>query len=301
MTDQTSPPLVGVGHAPAPETVTASSKALRPSRPLVVDLNCSMAFLHLPIALQLAKARSAGFAAVELWWPFDSPAPDYREVADFVRAITKSGLRLVCMNTAGGDFTCGWRGLASLPDHSEVFRANIDLATRLAEDLGTGLLNVLYGNSVPGLPPEGQRGQAISSLRYAAESAAGRGQTILVEALNGHDLFDYSTHSSADVRSLLEPIWAEGLGNLALLADIYHLATGGEDVLDLPTRGAVGHVQVADVPGRGQPGTDKLPFYELLSAHIGSGYGGLVGCEYAVDGGGAADWVAGIDGLVALR
>jgi hydroxypyruvate isomerase len=243
------------------------------------DVNLSILFTELPLPDRPAAARAAGFEAVEMWWPFGGPAPGDREVDALLRRIADAGVRLVGLNFDAGDMGAGERGLASRPSGSARFRANIDVAVGIAEATGCRVLNALYGNREPGLDPRTQDDLAVANVTLAAEAAARCGATVVIEPLNSQDNPGYPLTSSAAALAFADRVDAP---NVALLADFYHLAVMGEDPLAVIERHAArfGHVQVADAPGRGQPGTGTIPYAEVLAALEESVYTGHVGLEY---------------------
>ena len=250
---------------------------------LSYDVNLSILFTELPLLRRPAAARAAGFDAVELWWPFDHPVPGDRETGALLRALDDAGVRLVGLNFDAGDMAAGDRGLASRPDDSARFRANIDAAVGIAEATGCRVLNALYGNRVPGLDAAVQEELAVANLARAAEAALRAGATVVVEALNPAENPDYPVVSSEAALHVVHRVREEaGAGNVALLADLYHLARAGEDPLGVIARHAhrFGHVQIADAPGRGAPGTGAIPYDTVLPALETSGYAGHVGLEY---------------------
>ncbi|MFG1702526.1 hydroxypyruvate isomerase family protein [Nonomuraea sp. M3C6] len=248
------------------------------------DVNLSILFTDLPLLERPAAAAKAGFDAVELWWPFDTPDPTSAELAALRQAVDDAGVRLVGLNFDAGDMAAGERGLLARPDDSARFQANIDVAVRLAGELGCGVLNALYGNE-----PDTDRELAVANLRRAADAAAGIGATVVVEALNSHENPKYPITSSQAAFELIDEVDRE---NVAFLADLYHLNRMGEDVLSLIDRHAArfGHVQIADDPGRGQPGSGRMPYEEIFGRLADAGYRGHVGLEYRHEGPGAFEW-----------
>jgi len=243
------------------------------------DVNLSILFTELPLLERPAAAAKAGFDAVELWWPFSGPVPEQRELDRLQRTIEDAGVRLAGLNFDAGDMAAGDRGLLSRPDGSARFRANIDVAVGLAGALGCRVLNALYGNRVPGEPAQAQRDLALSNLSLAAQAAAGIGATVVVEAINSHENPHYPIWSSAGAFEVIDEV---GAPNLAFLADLYHLHRMGEDVIALIDTHAArfGHVQIADDPGRGQPGTGAMPYKQIFERLEAVGYRGHVGLEY---------------------
>jgi hydroxypyruvate isomerase len=246
------------------------------------DVNCSILFTELPLLRRPAAARAAGFGAVEFWWPFAAPAPPDREVDAFTGALDEAGVRLALLNFAGGDLAAGERGLLSLPAGSAAFRDNIDVCVGIADRTGCGVLNALYGNRADGVPEQQQDELAVENLALAAAAAARAGATVVVEALNVHDTPRAVITSSERALAVIGAVRATGATNIAFLADLYHLSRMGEDVSTALARyaGDIAHVQVADVPGRGAPGTGQLDYQALFGQLAGQGYQGWVGCEY---------------------
>lgn len=248
------------------------------------DVNLSILFTDLPLLERPAAAAKNGFDAVELWWPFGTPDPTGAEQAALRQAIEDAGVRLVGLNFDAGDMAAGERGLLARPDGSARFHANVDAAIRLAGELGCGVLNALYGNG-----PDTDRDLAVANLRRAADAAAGIGATVVVEALNSHENPKYPITSSEAAFALIDEVDRE---NVAFLADLYHLHRMGEDVLALIDRhaGRFGHVQIADDPGRGRPGSGRMPYPEIFARLEAAGYRGHIGLEYRHEGPGAFDW-----------
>ena len=246
------------------------------------DVNCSILFTELPLLQRPAAARAAGFGAVEFWWPFAEPVPPDRAVDAFVGALDDAGVRLVLLNFAGGDLAAGDRGLLSLPAGSAAFRDNIDVCAGIAARTGCGVLNALYGNRAGGLPGRQQDELAVQNLSLAAAAAARAGATVVVEALNSYDTPRAAIVSSRRALALIGAVRAAGAANIAFLADLYHLSRMGEDLAGTLARYAsdIAHVQVADVPGRGAPGTGQLDYEALFRQLAAQGYEGWIGCEY---------------------
>ena len=253
-------------------------------------VNCSILFTELPLPERPAAAREAGFDAVEFWWPFDRTVPTNQEMADFVAAVRDAGVRLVELNLPAGDMPGGDRGLVSWPGRAEEFRAGVDCAISIGEQLGVRVFNALYGNRLDGVDPAEQDALAVDNLAFAADAAARLGATILIEPVSGAPRYPLLT--AADALAVVGRVPAD---NVRLLADLYHLSVNGDDVDAVIARraGEIGHVQVADAPGRHQPGTGKLPLERWLAALDEAGYAGSVGLEYVPKGSSAAslDWL----------
>ncbi|GAA1320088.1 hydroxypyruvate isomerase family protein [Pseudonocardia xinjiangensis] len=260
-----------------------SDAAHVPEPALRYDVNLSILFTELPLLQRPAAAAAAGFDAVELWWPFAEPVPSNRELDELRDALLDAGTRLVGLNFDAGNMAAGDRGLLSRPGDSERFRANIDVAVGFAASLGCTTLNALYGNRDPESSVPEQRELATENLVLAARAAERAGATVVIEALNSIESPDYpitSSHEALDLIDYLRVI--HDVPNIAFLADLYHLARMGEPIEQLVERRAdrFGHVQIADVPGRGQPGTGDIDWPVLLDRLAKSAYSGHVGLEY---------------------
>ena len=246
------------------------------------DVNCSILFTELPLLERAAAARAAGFEAAEFWWPFSEPVPSDREAEAFVKALGDAGVRLVLLNFAAGDMVAGDRGLLSLPAGSAAFRDNIDACVGIAGQTGCGVLNALYGNRVDGLPERQQDELAAENLALAADAAARAGASVVLEALNSYDSPRAAIVSSRGALAVINEVRAGGAANIGFLADVYHLGRMGENLPDVLARQAddIAHIQIADVPGRGAPGTGGLDFEALFGQLAAQGYPGWIGCEY---------------------
>ncbi|WRZ89757.1 TIM barrel protein [Streptomyces sp. NBC_01007] len=249
------------------------------------NVNLSILFTELPLLERPAAAAAAGFNAVELWWPWvDSPSPGRSELDALKKAIEDAGVRLTGLNFYAGQLPGPDRGALSIPgEESERFRANIDVAAEFAGSLGCMALNALYGNRVEGVDPAEQDALALENLVLAARAADRIGAILLVEALNERESPRYPLVSATAGVAVVDKVnAATGLGNTRFLMDLYHLSMNGEDlprvIADHADR--TGHVQIADNPGRGAPGTGTLPLEELLDQLAGAGYEGWVGLEY---------------------
>jgi hydroxypyruvate isomerase len=244
-------------------------------------VNCSILLTDLPLLERPGAARNAGFEAVEFWWPFASPTPPDTDVTAFIRAIRDAGVQLTGLNFAAGDMPAGDRGILSNPELTQTFRDNVEIAVGIAETLGTRAFNALYGNRIDNYSPETQDDVGAENLAYAARAADRIGATVLVEPVSGAPRYPLLT--AADAIRVIDRVNNEhGVTNLRLLADIYHLHVNGDDITtaidDYSDR--IGHVQIADAPGRGEPGTGEIPIRTYLEQLAGQGYQGHVGLEY---------------------
>lgn len=258
------------------------------------NVNLSILFTELPLLERPAAAAEAGFTAVELWWPWvGSPTPERAELDALRDALNDAGTRLVGLNFYAGRLPGPDRGALSVPgEESERFRANIDVAADFARSLGCEALNALYGNRVDGVEEKVQDDLALENLVLAARAADRVGATLLIEALNAPESPRCPIVSAPKAVEVVDRVnAATGLGNAKFLMDLYHLSMNGEDlhrVIESYTA-RTGHVQIADNPGRGAPGTGDLDFPDLLDRLKKAGYDGWVGLEYKPGDGPSAD------------
>ena len=249
---------------------------------LPYDVNLSILFTELPLLERAEAARALGFKAVEYWWPFDVAVPSGAEVDRFVASIVEARLTLVGLNFFAGDMAAGERGIVSTPGREAEFAESVDVAVHIAERLGCRSFNALYGNRIDGVDAAAQDEVALSNLDVAATAAARIGAGLVLEPLSGLDSHPLKT--AADAFAVIDKLGRE---DVRLLADLYHLATNGDDldavIAEYTPR--IGHVQIADVPGRNQPGTGSLDIEGYLEKLQNAGYAGHVGIEYKPLGG----------------
>jgi hydroxypyruvate isomerase len=256
------------------------------------DVNLSLLFTELPLLERPAAAAAAGFDAVELWWPWpEEPTPARTALDDLRNALESAGTRLVGVNFYAGLLPGPDRGALSVPGaESERFRANVEVAADFAASVGCTALNALYGNRIDGVDPAEQDALALDNLALAAAAADRVGATLLIEALNAAESPRYPlVDAEAAVAVVRRVNEATGLDNARFLLDVYHLAMGGADLPAVIDRHIdhVGHVQIADCPGRGAPGTGSLPLSDLLGQLERAGYRGYVGLEHKPSPGGS--------------
>lgn len=240
-------------------------------------VNCSILLTDLPLLERPAAARAAGFDGVEFWWPFPTSTPETDDVDAFVRAITDAGVQLTGLNFNAGDMPGGDRGLVSWPERSAQFRANFDAVTAIGERTGCRGFNALYGNRIEGEDPARQDELAAENLALAAQALARIDGTVLVEPVSGAPAYPLKTAADA-----VAAIDRAGEANIGLLFDVYHLATNGDDVDAARAAYAdrIAHVQIADAPGRDQPGTGEAPIERWTADLLAGGYDGWFGLEY---------------------
>ena len=255
-------------------------------------VNCSILLTELPLLERPAAAKAAGFDAVEFWWPFATSVPQDSDVEAFITAVRDAGVRLSGLNFNAGDMPGGDRGLVSWPARSTEFRDNLAVVAGVGDALGTRGFNALYGNRIDGIDPQAQDAVAVENLTAACAAVAPIGGTVLVEPVSGAER--YPLRTAAHALDVIERVQkSTGAGNIALLADFYHLAVNGDDVPAVIEAHAAsfGHIQIADDPGRGAPGTGELPLDAWITRSRELGYSGDIGLEYKAPMETAFDWV----------
>ncbi|MEY3036676.1 MAG: 2-oxo-tetronate isomerase [Burkholderiaceae bacterium] len=235
--------------------------------------NVSLLFTEQPFLQRFEAAAQAGFEAVECLFPYSHPAT---EVA---AALRDSGLRMVLHNAPPGQWQQGERGLACLPGREDDFKQSLAQALRYADALEVPRVHVMAGLVPAGVPHATWHATWLANLRHAAHELAAAGRQMLLEPLNAHDVPGYALGSVGQAEQLLDTLQAP---NAALQFDIYHAQRTQGELASTLTRvlPRVGHMQLADVPGRHQPGTGEIA-YPFLFEHIDRlGYNGWIGCEY---------------------
>lgn len=235
--------------------------------------NLSMLFTERPFLERFGAAARAGFEAVEFQFPYEHPA------AEIAARLREHGLQAVLHNLPPGDWASGERGIACLPGREDEFRRSLPQAIAYAHALGVPRLNCLAGLAPAGVAANTLHACLRENLRHAAHLLRAEGLTLLVEPINTWDMPGFFLNRSAAALALIDEIGAD---NLQLQFDCYHMhrMEGGVAhtlARELPR---IGHVQVADHPGRHEPGSGEIG-YEALFEHLDHiGYAGWVGCEY---------------------
>lgn len=235
--------------------------------------NLTMLYNEVPFLERFEKAARAGFGSVEFLFPYAWPA-------EVVAAKLQSNrLKLVLHNLPAGDWDAGERGIACLPDRVDEFREGVAKAIAYAKVLGVPQLNCLAGKVPLGASPEVLRKTFVDNLKYAAGELKKAGLKLLIEPINTWDIPGFYLNRTAQAIAIIDEVGAD---NLYLQYDIYHAQRmEGELGATIAKHIArIAHVQVADNPGRNEPGTGEIN-YPFLFAHLDKlGYAGFVGCEY---------------------
>ncbi|MRW94219.1 hydroxypyruvate isomerase [Duganella sp. FT80W] len=235
--------------------------------------NLSMMYVDAPFLDRFALAHDAGFSAVEFLFPY---AFDADLIAERLRRYQ---LQLVLFNLPPGDWNAGDRGMACDPRRVDEFRAGVASALDYASELGVQQLHCMAGKTPAGLDPLRARATYIDNLRYAAGQAQPHGINLLIEPINHYDMPGYFLNHSHQAVQIIEEA---ACPNLFLQYDIYHMQRMEGELSNtiqalLPF---IKHMQIADTPGRHEPGSGEIN-YRHLFAHIDRiGYDGWLGCEY---------------------
>ncbi|WP_035854060.1 hydroxypyruvate isomerase family protein [Cryptosporangium arvum] len=237
-------------------------------------VNCSIRYPDRPWWETPAAAARDGYPAVEFWWPFAGPVASDAELRRLADALHDAGVRLVALNTFGGDLAAGERGILSHPHRVSEVRENAESVARIDRELGCRLHNVLYGERLDGVTGAAQDDTAAANLAYLRETIP----VPLLEPLSGTRP-DYPVRTADQAAAVIDRVG----GGVGLLADLYHLAANDQDVAGTLRAHVdrIAHVQIADHPGRHRPGTGRIPIAAHLALLTELGYRGLVADEYA--------------------
>jgi hydroxypyruvate isomerase len=235
--------------------------------------NLSMLFTEVPFLDRFARAAQAGFEAVEFMFPYAHSPQEIKARLD------ATGLRAVLHNLPAGDWDGGERGIACDPARVAEFRAGVAQGVAYATALGVPQLNCLAGKAPAGADDALLRRTLVENLRFAAAALHQAGLRLLVEPINPYDMPGFYLQRTAQALSLLDEV---GAPNALVQYDVYHAQrTEGELAATLERHLArIGHIQIADNPGRHEPGTGEIN-YRFLFQHLDRiGYQGWVGAEY---------------------
>ncbi|WP_031406430.1 hydroxypyruvate isomerase [Thiomonas sp. FB-Cd] len=235
--------------------------------------NLTMLYTELPFLDRFAAASQGGFKAVEFLFPYAYTVEHIRDKA------LAAGVQIVLHNLPAGDWDAGERGIACLPDRVSEFREGVGRAIEYATALGVPQLNCLAGKAPAGADPQHLHNTLVANLQYAARELQRHGIKLLIEPINIHDIPGFFLNRSAQALAVMDDV---GSPNLYLQYDIYHMQRMEGELAatmekNLPR---IAHIQLADNPGRNEPGTGEIN-YRFLFQHIDRiGYQGWIGCEY---------------------
>ena len=240
--------------------------------------NLSLLFPQLPFPERFAAAAKAGFRSVEYQFPYS-----FGSAAEIAQRARDAGVEVVLHNLPGGDAAKGDRGIACLPGRVAEFREGVERAIEYAKAAGCPRLNTLAGVAPEGVAIEKLRETLIENLRFAAGRLKSAGLTLLTEPCNRRTIPGFFLSGSKDGIELIDAV---GAGNLMLQYDIFHMQIVEGDLARTIERllPRIGHMQLADVPDRHEPGTGEINYPWLLAEIDRLGYPGWIGCEYLPKG-----------------
>jgi hydroxypyruvate isomerase len=235
--------------------------------------NLTMLFNEAPFMERFALAAQAGFEGVEYLFPYDFDK-------DAIRAeLDKHGLTQVLHNLPAGNWAGGERGIAVLPDRVDEFREGVAKAIDYATTLGCKQINCLSGIAPAGVPDSVLRSTFVANLKLAAGELAKHGIKLLIEPINHFDIPGFYLNTPDQAASIIAQV---GSDNLYIQYDLYHQQrTEGELIGTFKKHQAqITHVQLADNPGRNEPGTGEIAYPFVFKTLDALGYDGWIGCEY---------------------
>lgn len=235
--------------------------------------NLTMLFTELPFLERFDAAAKAGFKGVEFLFPYAFRA---EQIAD---KLATNGLELVLHNLPAGNWEAGERGIACHPDRVSEFQQGVDDAIRYAKVLNVKQLNCLVGIVPVGVSSELAQATVVSNLKFAADKLQAAGIRLLIEPINS---FDIPGFFLTGTKQALDLIKATGSSNLFVQYDIYHMQRMEGELANTvkANLAQIKHVQLADNPGRFEPGTGEINYRFLFKFLEEIGYDGWIGCEY---------------------
>lgn len=241
---------------------------------LIWSAHISWLFVELPYLQRVGAARAAGFQCIETAWPQDGE----REALPAL--VAEHGVKVALLNCNAGDVEAGERGFLNDRSRRAELERDFIAACELAQQIGAPRLNLLVGCALADAPVARQRQEVVAALRELAEEARGRRLRIVLEPLNEDENPGYLLASPDAAAEAIESCGSDAVG---LLLDVYHAARAGFDPLLAIERHAalIEHVQIADFPGRGAPGSGSLALWPILEALQAAGYEGAVGLEFS--------------------
>ncbi len=235
--------------------------------------NLTMLFTEVPFMERFAAAKAAGFTAVEYLFPY---AFDQHELA---KALETNGLQQVLHNLPAGDWDAGERGIACHPDRETEFRDGVQRAIAYATTLGCPQVNCLAGKLPSGVSKAQAQDCFVANLEYAAAQLKNAGIRLLIEPINTFDIPGFFLNRTNQAAEILDMV---GSDNLFIQYDIYHAQRMEGELAATAQKyfTRIGHIQLADNPGRHEPGSGEIN-YAFLFKHLDAiGYHGWIGCEY---------------------
>jgi len=239
----------------------------------VFAANLSMLFTEAPFIERFGRAARAGFTQVECQFPYEATPQAIQA------ELQAHGLSLILHNLPAGNWAGGERGIACHPDRVEEFKRGVDQAITYATALGVKKINCLAGIKPASVSDEQARATLVSNLRHAVQKLAAHGIDLLIEPINTFDIPGFFVSTTAQGVAILDDV---GASNAYIQYDVYHMQRMEGELAGTINRylARIGHIQIADNPGRNEPGTGEI-HYAFLFAHLKRiGWKGAIGCEY---------------------
>jgi hydroxypyruvate isomerase len=235
--------------------------------------NLTMLFNEVPFMERFERAGKAGFKAVEFLFPYPFSA------AEIKQALDQNQLKLVLHNLPAGDWDAGERGIACHPDRVDEFRQGVGKAIEYAKVLGVHQLNCLAGKAPAGVENKLLHTTFVENLRYAASELKNANLRLLIEPINTFDIPGFYLNTTKQAVDILSEVGAD---NLLVQYDIYHAQRMEGELANTIEKNLskIGHIQLADNPGRNEPGTGEINYHFLFKFLDRIGYQGWIGCEY---------------------
>jgi hydroxypyruvate isomerase len=235
--------------------------------------NLTMLFTELDFLDRFDAAASAGFKAVEFLFPYSYETAEIRD------KLARHNLRLVLHNLPAGNWAAGDRGIACLPDRIDEYRYGVAQAIEYAKELGCSQLNCLAGIGPDGADPSMLYEIFVGNLRFSASLLERSGIRLLIEPINTRDIPRFFLSGTQQAVEIIRDV---GSSNLKIQYDVYHMQIMEGDLAPTIERNLdlIGHIQVAENPGRHEPGTGEINFDFLFGFLDSIGYQGWIGCEY---------------------
>jgi len=235
--------------------------------------NLTMLFNESPFMERFEKAAQSGFQAVEFLFPYAFSAQEIKQ------KLEENNLKLVLHNLPAGDWDAGERGIACLPDRVTEFEAGVTKAIEYAKELGVKQLNCLAGKIPAGADLDLLRKTFVSNLRYASAELKKANIKLLIEPINTFDIPGFYLSKTQQAVEIINEV---GSDNLFIQYDIYHAQRMEGELANTMEKNLskIGHIQLADNPGRNEPGTGEIYYGYLFKFIDRIGYQGWIGCEY---------------------
>jgi hydroxypyruvate isomerase len=235
--------------------------------------NLTMLFTELPFLERFVAARAAGFEGVEFLFPYEF------EKSFLAAKLREQKLAQVLHNLPAGDWSAGERGIAIFPERVAEFRKGVHVAIDYAKELGCGQVNCLAGVSKSGVDQSVYRSTFVENLRYAADQLSKHGIRLLIEPINTRDIPNFFLSGTEQAAEVIMDV---GSDNLFIQYDIYHMQVMEGNLAPTIKKhfARIAHMQLADNPGRNEPGTGEINYPFLYRYLDDIGYDGWIGCEY---------------------